>query len=179
MAKRRWIIGVVVVAGLAVLALWPLEPRLEWYTSNAFWVAGRPIRVRALVPSNWTDLDSKKAQKPQITNGSIRHAREEVSISQAVRMEWIPKWIPSRLRRLFLDDERLEPDAAVFLMIDAPGLYESTPVLARQFDGLSHARRDYYESGKAFAIVYVRNNRAEFDATYRQICESFRVIREK
>jgi hypothetical protein len=41
------------------------------------------------------------------------------------------------------------------------------------------AIRSVLSEGLTCNLQYWREDRAEFDATYRQICESFRVIREK
>jgi hypothetical protein len=172
MPKRRWIIcGAVVAAGLAAFAFWPRPPRLRLYTSPPVRFGGERVRVQALIPQGWEVSTVRNGRL--VFRPSIWHKR-------------LPEWLGRNLADQERRDEIVVRDRDL-----RPWLFSlyvrivTTPVqIGRQFipqpyvahRGIRLNRRNRMDSN--VYIDYSRTDHAEFDATYRQICESFQVIRQ-
>jgi hypothetical protein len=167
MAKRRWIIGLVVVVG-AVFALWPRAPRLEWYTSPSLTTNHGVSHARLLVPSGWTTRETWGSKITEVRPG--RPSVISVWLSPVLGLTRDGNSKVSVDLNLDSDDERGYVDATA----TRNSVHVTKGIAEKEIKGAYLISSD----GTA-AISYINSDSAEFDATYRQICKSFRVIREK
>jgi hypothetical protein len=180
MAKRGWrIVGVAVAA--AAFALSPRvpgevrEPRLEWYTSPPLFYRRHTFRVQVLIPRDWkprissvggtstapTSFDPPSIYfQPRVARSTLSQQLEGVSLAVSEALAQLSFQVGK------LPDEVKEETTRVF----------SLPESFRRTSYWLEVRRNV---GMPYQLVYTRTNGPEFNATQRQICDSFKVIREK
>jgi hypothetical protein len=178
--RKRWLVGglALAAAGAVILAVWPRGPQLELYTSPPMTVFGKPKQVQLLIPTGW------KAEAPQpIYLGETGNAGQSLLF---IRPQPANRWLPAWLRRLFYG----EPEQHTFVEIGighpddqrdvATYLFRTFYGRPRQpaFTGPSYptAHRSV-QKDIGYHVRYYRTNRAAFEATYRPICDSFKVLR--
>jgi hypothetical protein len=183
MAKRGWIIVGVVVVGVAVFALWPRGPRLEWY-SKSFAHNGGIVKVEVLVPSgyehyedlNYPRYDPPKQRKRILATLSWTRPRPRSLLDSLPEgmgrflRQFRPEYVCENVR-VTVGDAEGEKDESVHVSVET--------------DPMDHIPGQWYRASRSVMsepranLEYGSYNHAEFNATYRQICNSFRVIREK
>jgi hypothetical protein len=187
-----------IIAGLVVLVtLWLVfylsGPRLELYTSPALRLDGKTVRLQVLIPAGWTGVEPTDYTGTMI---GIKHfdevqpfmsrsARARFGPDRTVRLitvgpkhdrrRWLPRWLHERLY-----GKEAERGAATLCfgfnyaeqndeVVRTNLTFGSEPPLAVAARGTD---RD-----PPCSVVYASKNQTCFSATYRQICESFRVLR--
>ena len=129
---------------------------------------GKKVRVRLLVPAGWTEDNSRRPTDPFVSAYTIR--------PQVKRSRWLPGWLNDRL---FGQPERISSVVINPWSILQDGkihVDESTTQTGSSTVTFWSAAREINEDGP-LTLGYIRTNHAEFEATYRQICESLRVVR--
>jgi hypothetical protein len=174
--RRIWLVGVVAVVGAAAFAVWPRGSRLEWYTSPPLTIKGKTAHLSALVPSGWMASEPKFVTVDDREPGPD-HDYVSVRLFPS-KQSRLPEWVPSGIRRML--EEPIEPGARVSFMY---GVSVNGPVggvnAGKVLDRDQHWNATRSLDGPIDCeIQYDRNNQAAFEATYRPICESFRVVRE-
>jgi hypothetical protein len=169
--RKRLLLAVAVLVFVAFV-LWPRGPRMELYTSPPLAYFGGTLRFQALVPAGWT------AGHPtviQVRGDRPGKAYPWVQISPPPPSPNLKSWF-----RKYMG----EPDEAIAAIVmtggwdqphgpRAPG---EVIVADGTLIGTRTARREI-GGNPGGTIGYSRNRADEFEATYRQICESFKVIR--
>jgi hypothetical protein len=154
--------AVIMVVGGTAFALRPRGPMLEWYRSGPIMRDGLPVRVQVLVPQGWEP-------EVQQTNGSGMHV---ALFRPRVRLGWLPAW----LRKAFAPGASSGDGMGLVVGADS-----HAPDGSARMDACltipGYVAGQSVEGGWG-AIKYLRVDRAEFEATHRQICESFQVIEE-
>jgi hypothetical protein len=171
-------VGLLVLAAVVVFAFWFRGPQLEVFTSPPLTVKGTTIRLQGLVPEGWTTwpvvTKSSYAIPAGVPNMPSGHRDSYlITLRPSGRLKWLPSFIRGYFVRPTDPEDRLAidwPDA------DGPGIEQMrTAVFIPGEYAVYVAVRDW-KAKFSSRIVYARANRAEFEATYRQICESFKVI---
>jgi hypothetical protein len=154
-------VALIALAGFAI-TLWsrPADP-LSLYTSPKMQVAGRSIRVQMLVPSSWT-----VGVKP----GWPAAARfvEMITAAPGRRLQRVPAGI----RKYFTSEP--EPFAGLTVFYGMPRKSNDTGRRIHVMNALGTQRAVVDHGG--CLMIYSRTDPTGFDATYRQVCESLRVI---
>jgi hypothetical protein len=156
--RKTWMLlaAIVVVVGGSAFALWPRGPRLV-ALSVPVTAYGEHLKVRMLAPAGWGE---------SVTVSS----KGAVFISASPRTHWVTKWIQVLTRAT--------PEKHAYIVIQRnrwPDGVIDRFVWHGKYLGMYHATASLPRC--RYQLSYMRTNRAEFDATYRQICESFQVIR--
>jgi hypothetical protein len=164
-------VGVLVAAGVAVYALWPRGPKLEWYTSPRIPFEGKVVRVRSLVPVGWDEVNSNWRVNTAISPGIpwLRVGPKKRTSNFLDRLKRLLQGPAERNATIEFAREVSRNSSVTYLMWPTgPTLRQGT------YQETRRVGRD-----PVFRLTYSRDYRAEFNATYRQICDSFQVIREK
>jgi hypothetical protein len=186
MKPRRIPPLVTLFAALLAYLLWP-RPALWLYTSPDVMVRGKPVRFQVLIPAGWK-VTIRRREGEQIAS------YERVGIFSGIWSSPIAfaepaepyRWLPAWLRRWVAQERR---DGGAFLVIDAqpagPGdanqpitrSHSKLVILAtKQGIEYEHADREVVSGRLKYHLHYVRPDAEAFDATYRQVCESFEVV---
>lgn len=172
--RKRIAVAALVGIGALAFALWPRGPALELYTSPPIVDSdGKSYVLQGLVPAGW-------AQATFHGGRPLVHGHRAFRIHDYMKPHG-PGWMPSWLHRLFHPREELYAD--IMLMVAIDGGHNTDLIdhgveleTERSAGGTISAMRGI-DAGPGFLVYYRRENLAEFNATYRQICESFKVIR--
>jgi hypothetical protein len=171
--KRRVVAGVVVVALVAAAyAVWPREPELVWYTTPELSQHNVDVRLRFLAPRGWI------ASAPEHSGGETSTTEDDfvfIKVAPPTPLTWLPE----RLRhRLFGPPEyRMQIEVLAFWNRGPPdGKIEVGTYSVRGGQVLWAVRG--FDLPVPCSIAYGRLNLAKFEATYRQICGSLKVVRQ-
>lgn len=162
-ARRSLALGALAVGGIVALAARPGHPRLEWYSSPPFSVGGKTLRIQMLSPAGWHAAFQPAPVGPYIT----------------IRPQDRLSWMPMGIRRLLHLEGEFNPSILACPSTGGDGkVHTWTGRHIPRFGGRRYygAVRDLTGTG-GFSIIYERDDRDEFEATYRQVCGSFRVVR--
>ena len=172
----KWRIAAVVVAGVAVLVLWPRAPRLEPYTTPSLVLGGDTIQITALVPAGWTadDVAYYTTDWREALQESPEADLAVVSVRPRGTVSRWTAWLNQLLGRI----HEVNSDICLSVSTRPRLAFRGTQVLNQPSPAPVYAKRQLLAPLEAL-IVYERDDRRAFDATCRQICESFRVISEK
>lgn len=175
---RTRITGITAAAVVAILAwsVWPRGTGLVPYITPPLTLGTETVQLHAQIPAGW---EVHAAQTNSMFFSGVGGTQKSVpisvsiSITPVVRAAWMPHWIRQRLFGA------TEKSAEVYLAYsdwESVG-GEKVYTFVDHIDGMAryHARRDL-GPGLGF-IVYQRTNRAEFDATYKDVCASLKVVR--
>lgn len=166
--KSRRLMLLALAAGTVSFAIWPKAPQLERYTTTVTNGAGKKVQVRLLVPAGWTEDNSRRPTDPFVSAYTIR--------PPVKRSSWLPGWLNDRL---FGQPERISSvviNPVSILRDEKIHVDEGMTQMGSSTVRFWTAGREIKEAGP-LTLGYVRTNHAEFEATYRQICESLRVVR--
>lgn len=176
--SRRARYAIVLLTTLCVVlgwALWPRGPRLECYTSPPFLIAGRTsLRLRTLVPAGLTAIQVKSSDHNAFDVSWTDH----MTIGMGPQVRW--KWLPERLRELLSGPQSAGATFRVtpwFAPGSMPGQNALRVQRATSGGFPSEARITVWCKDVYCDISHKCSDPSLFDATYRQVCESFRVIR--
>ena len=175
--KRVAICLAACAVGVLVYAFWRRDPSLELYTSPPIKSHGQTVRVQILMPEGWT------ASSPEFLD--VVMSAQGVYVKDVIHLELTDprakrlSWMPGILRQLFLP--KPEKDACLSIDVGTIGAHrdEVTRVersLTSSPDGQDCSSERSLLVRPEACVYYRRFNPAEFDATYRPICESFRVL---
>jgi hypothetical protein len=182
--KRITLAGLTGMAAAAIV--WAVSPsggRLKLYTSPPLTINGKTVRLQALMPERW------EAEPPSYSSGSrsltqVGAGRYVLIVgpTQMIRIKPQPEkdWRPSWMRSLFPARDAEDPWISMIYGWSSSDLgvrvYRRPPSSSwpKRFYNVT---RGLEEHGGGY-MSYYRENEPEFDATYRQIIESFRVIPE-
>lgn len=183
MSRRKSATLTITICVLAALsyAAWPRG--LELYTSPPITFHGKTVRLQALIPNGWV------AYKPQTYGSSdipsfIGHrsipAKGMVYVTiqpQNHPYGWMPEW----LGRWVHGSSQGEVFPAVVLQWGLNSAEQSDHVVSTTSSTIgpktSVVGLRGSDADNGYSIVYIRQKEDAFDATYRQICESFKVVR--
>jgi hypothetical protein len=157
--------------------VWPRGTRLVPYTSPSVMANGKAVRLRVFVPEGWVAAAPRK--NPNVTGRRADGRRLALRATTSITISPPPNvhsWLPEWLRRRLYGP--VEQDAAVELYIginwnmrdgkvERRNLKRALGVLPCAFLGLGG------EGG--YSVLYSRGDRAEFERTYRTICQSLEV----
>jgi hypothetical protein len=150
------------ILGMIWLVFWPRGPRLEWYRSPYYTLNGKQVRVEVQVPEGW------KRYTPLQSAADIQESNFVfVRLDAPKRRTWLPGWLqelcgweepfPCYMRIcVWGRTTKISEDAGLHLA-DHCALWVP-PFLPRA------------------ELTYINRDVQHFNATYRQICESFRVV---
>lgn len=164
---------VALVVAVAAYTLWP-RPRLVLYTSPGYTLDGKTVRLQMLAPAGWNMGWSWVSFPPPV--------EAIVSDRPSERFQWMPAVI-----RRFLNSGD-EFGGSLIVVHAPPGrrsvangkIYVRSGRLPQNLGGGTYYRAVLeLTDHSGYSISYTRTNRAEFEATYRQVCESFKVIELK
>lgn len=169
-SKRPILATLLALTALAVFtALWLRGTKLELYTSPPLLIDGQNVRLQALIPASWT-VQSNTVQVYGV--GTF----PGVKIGPPARQRWLPNW----LDRLFHAPK--EQLAELSMAVGWNGSYNGAVMTGiwhitgpEELDAYAISRGIEMKPG--YYIYYLRGNKPDFDATYRQILDSFKVIR--
>jgi hypothetical protein len=184
MAKRRWIIGVVLAAGLAAFALRLLGPQfgilaapnrgpsqitttvtsppLSTFTSPRLMAFAQKVRYQIKIPPEW------KVKVPGDYGARIMQGG-----TGATGATYWP------LTAEMHSSGDMDGKLVVSHDVRQKGLWLPKATAFHWTEHRYSAQCDVRQEGRVYRIAYYHSNRAYFEATYRQICESFRVVRVK
>ncbi len=148
----------IAVISLALL-LWRRHTGLELYTSPVFNVRGKPIRVQFLRPLGWNDVPITSKQEGKETHYTLE-IREPVGGSDLI----------TYLKRGFALEHR-EP-GYVYVTVPLPS-NNPRPGMQEMPDGSASFTLRGDPGGE---IDYAGGSSDQFNATYREVCGSFKVI---
>lgn len=156
MSRRARYSSVVLVLGFAGAlgwAAWPRGSRLALRVSVPFKVNGKTVRIQLLAPTDWGEWDiHESATDAFLTCGPRERA----------------PWLPAQIRSIF----ELGPEESAGMVVTV-----GVEVKVILKPGTYFKQQSFSCNPPAY-LTYVRGNRAEFEATYRQICDSLRVIKD-
>jgi hypothetical protein len=149
------VLGAVIIA----CAVWPRNSRLVVFTSPAATSFNRGARAQVLIPAGWESL----GWLGEGDYSTVLYLRPKPRLS----------WLPRHFQRI----SGIETEHAV-LVIELNSNSHPRPnwnwVQSTVPGG--HSEFSVRREIPGGACVYIRANRAEFFGTYRQICDSFKVI---
>jgi hypothetical protein len=155
------------LVGVVAVAMWPRGPRLVWYATKLMNRTGQKVQVGMMVPAGWSEDNRRMPGDPFVSACTIR--------PPVTRSRWLPGWLndrlfgqPERISSVVVNPSNVLPDEKVHVARSKTQMGFSTIAFWS-------AGREIKQGGP-FTLGYVRTNHAEFEATYLQICESFRVI---
>ena len=91
--------GVALVAGVAVFALWPRGPRLVWYTSPPMTWNNQTARLKLLVPDGWvSEQPMYITWEEHVPGPDGPYLSIVIRPTQSGRMHFA--WLPPTLRKL-------------------------------------------------------------------------------
>ena len=168
--KKRLLIAAIALAALCVaLALSPRAARFETYTSPVYPYGDIQYRFQIRVPVGWGVRGRNMAGAQPLVLEPLPDRR----------FNWLPHW----LRKLLVKEPLIGGNVLLF----SGPIVTSSGIAAR--DGQVHIDHVGNSTGLAeriafritadpphATVLYQNPNTEEFDATYRQICESFKVI---
>jgi hypothetical protein len=162
---RRWRrVAAAVLLGLVAAAyvVWP-KHGLELYNSGPVTIEGRPTRFQVLLPGSW-------AESP----GGVTATHANIMLQPRPRLQWLPGRLRSWLGVVS------PSDTYVIVRLGKPEVedYEIYVEESTKPGELSVASLFTKESPPGGFITYTCLDRARFRFTYRQVCESFKVIRQ-
>jgi hypothetical protein len=172
--KRSGILLFVTLAALILIwALWPRRFALALYTSPPVTIKQNTFRLQALVPGGWRPGTRTVSMQTVSSSKSGPVGSSFVTlVIEGSRQgpHWIPEWLRARLWGT--DDGR------VLIYGEVPPQAPFTPRQTyRWSQGQEWLAARTIGGPGLFAIVYSRQNRPAFEATYHRICDSFRVVR--
>jgi len=164
---RWWVVPVCLLAvvGGVGFAVWPRGPELIRYVSPPMSIQGRTYHIEILVPGGWAPTGP--------------HYIEGVYYIQFLERKQGFMGFLWPVRRLFgreetdawleiaVGDTADERDEKIHLLIDAQPAKDGSWTCRADRTILTEPICD---------ISYLRTKRNEFNATYRQICDSFKVV---
>lgn len=169
--RRAQIVAIVALtACVLTIASRPTPPSLQLYTSPIVTIPGSATQVQLLIPFGWV-ADPVKPPG-QIYVGRAMILAPSISIHPARKWKWAPRWL---VGRIFPEPEA---GAEIVLTFDR-GRHEDdeTHQFTIHVNGveLNVANRELQER-RGYGIHYLRSDREQFNATFREVCDSFKVI---
>lgn len=173
---RLMVVGMLLGVGAAVAALWSKDADLDVYTSPSFTFRGEQVRVRTLCPRGWVAAEPKVLSIGNVGPDKPDRPCVVIVIVPPKSIGWMRSFSSWLRGREFTRAER-EAELRVYVDEAAEGdAGDRAHLLAwpADFSLVKCASLTFTGLG---AVSYCRSNNAEFEATYRPICESFRVVR--
>jgi hypothetical protein len=168
--RRYWVAIAVLVVVATVFILWQRGAQLRLYTSAVITEpSGESVRVQFLMPSDWSVGD------PNI--GFPDPYKTLIMAKQTRRFGWMPEPI----QRLLGSAQHGESTILIYSgsrsVDELDGrvrtqIRQKSPIDSSTF---YRARRSI-GIGRGYHLLYVSTNESEFKATFRLICDSFRVL---
>ena len=173
MFKRRALTRISVVClCLLCLAIWiiPGKPKLIRYTSPPLEFGGQTVRVSLLAPEgcSWKGGGGYSFMLPTPELGNNPYVRMTVlKRPHDTRLSWLPDWLRTKLIH-----PRTNDTCATVCLGDFEPSDTSVRIL-KSDSNRGATRRIGSEPG--CVVFYVEADRSEFDATYREVCQSVTV----
>jgi hypothetical protein len=183
--RKTGLLAAVVLTGICMAAAF--APRrekgpLHWHESASFPHRGRPTRVKLLIPTGWAPV---KEASPAGT--------DNYTIVLKPPQRFLP-WLPSWARRWFGGPVRkVDPKDELSVFVgETIAPFESGVIQLQEewaWNWWSRGQKNGTDSPVisttawrrvpdfAAVVYYTRADRAEFDATHVQVCESLEIIR--
>lgn len=163
---------VTVSVGVLVWTLFPKEPALFLYTSPPLTFGKQTFRFQTMAPAGWRGELTYSEQETE-PFGASTVSTPSIHFEPPVRpCTWLYDWLRWRL---FGPRERAALDLRISVSCE-PAM-EDTGVRVNTMGGKCQAYRELHGNPSGdFELSYTLQNRAGFEATYRRVGESFRVV---